>query len=100
MSVSRILVVVTAALALAVAFSPYQAWAPVAPKNCGMLDVKGKRFNIKADQVRCRAARRASRRYLASRIKPRGYSCKTYDGSTSIRFRCSKGERVIFAIRR
>ena len=100
MFVPRILVVVTAALALAVAFAPYQAWAPVPPRNCGMLEVSGKRFNIKADQVRCRPARRAARRYLVHHRRPRGYSCKDYGGGTSIKFRCSKGARVIFAIRR
>ena len=100
MSVPRILVLVAAALALAVVFAPSQAWAPVPPKNCGMLASKGKRYNIKADQMRCRTARKHSRRYLASHRKPRGYSCRDYGRGTSIKFRCSKGQRVIFAIRR
>ena len=100
MSVPRILVLVTAALALAVFFAPSQAWAPVAPKNCGMLASKGKRYNIKADQIRCTTARRQARRYLGSHRKPRGYSCRDYGGGTSIKFRCSKGQRVLFAIRR
>jgi hypothetical protein len=99
-SVPRILVVVTAALALAVAFSPYQAWAPVAPRNCGMLEAKGKRFNIKADQIRCTRARKYARRYLTTHRRPTGYSCRDYGGGTSIKFRCSKGVRVLFAIRR
>jgi hypothetical protein len=100
LSVPRILVMTTAVLALAVAIAPYQAWAPVPPRNCGMLEAKGKRFNIKADQLRCSRARRYARRYLVSHDRPRGYSCRDYGRSTSIKFRCSKGNRVIFAIRR
>jgi hypothetical protein len=100
LSVPRILVLVTAALAVAVILAPSPAWAPVPPKNCGMLREGGKRFNIKADQIRCRTARRHARRYLASHTRPRGYSCRDYGRGTSIEFRCSKGDRVIFAIRR
>jgi hypothetical protein len=100
MSVPRIVVVVTAALAVAVAFAPYQAWAPVPPRNCGMLEQGGQRYNIKADQLRCRRARRYARRYLSSHTRPRGYTCRDYGSGTSIKFRCSKGDRVIFAIRR
>ncbi len=99
MTVPRILVVTTAVLAVAVALAP-QAWAPVPPRNCGMLEAKGKLFNIKADQLRCRRARRYARRYLVSHTRPRGYHCRDYGRQTSIKFRCSKGARVIFAIRR
>jgi hypothetical protein len=100
LTVPRILVVVVAAAALTVAFAPQQAWAPVPPKDCGMLSAKGKRYQIKADQLRCRTARRLAARYLRYGSKPRGYSCRTYGPGTAIKFRCSKGERVIFAIRR
>ena len=96
----RSLVITAIALALVVALAPGAAWAPVPPRNCGMLEVKGKRYNIKADQIRCRAARRAARRYLADHVKPHGYSCRNYGSETSIKFRCSKGDRVLFAIRR
>lgn len=96
----RIFLVVVAALALAVALSPGHAWAPVPPRNCGMLEAKGKRFNIKADQLRCRRARRYARRYLVLHRKPRGYTCRNYGRETKIKFRCSKGARVVFAIRR
>ena len=87
-------------LALVVVLAPGAAWAPVPPRNCGMLEAKGKRFNIKADQIRCRTARRYARRYLVDHVRPRGYSCRTYGRETSIEFRCSKGVRVLFAIRR
>jgi hypothetical protein len=100
LSVTRILVVTTAVLALTVALSPQQAWAPVPPRNCGMLESKGQRYNIKSDQIRCRRARRYARRYLSTHREPRGYNCRDYDRTTSIKFRCSKGSRVLFAIRR
>ena len=100
MTVPRILVFVVAATALTVAFAPQQAWAPVPPKDCGRLSAKGKSYQIKADQIRCSTARRHAARYLRYGIKPRGYSCRTYSGGTAIKFRCSKGARVIFAIRR
>jgi hypothetical protein len=95
----RMILVVAAMLALMVALAPGQAWAPVPPKNCGMLAAKGKRFNIKADQLRCKTARTYARRYLA-RHRLRGYSCREYGGGTKIEFRCSKGRKVVFAIRR
>ena len=95
----RSLVVAAITLALVVALAG-SAWAPVPPRNCGMLEAKGKRFNIKADQIRCRTARRQARRYIVDHVKPRGYSCRTYGRDTSIAFRCSKGDRVLFAIRR
>jgi hypothetical protein len=91
---------VVAALMLAVLLAPSQAWAPVPPRDCGMLQVGGKRFNIKADQIRCRTARRYARSYLEGSGKPPGYSCRDYGRETSIRFRCSKGAKVLFAIRR
>jgi hypothetical protein len=100
LSVPRILVVTTAVLALAVAFAPYQAWAPVPPRNCGMLESKGQLYNVKADQLRCRRARRYARSYLASHNEPRGYSCRDYSGRTKLKFWCSKGSRAFFAIRR
>ena len=76
------------------------AAAIVPPRNCGMMEVKGKRYNIKSDQIRCRNARTYSRRYLARGRKPSGYTCRNYGSGTAIRFRCSKGDRVFFAIRR
>jgi hypothetical protein len=83
----------------AAALIPAEAAAIVPPRNCGILEVKGKRFNIKADQLRCWRARRYSKRYLRSRWEPSGYSCRGYR-YTALRFRCSKGIRVYYAIRR
>lgn len=100
MTGTRLIVAAIAALALLAALVPGRAWAPVPPKDCGMLGAGGKRFNIKADQIRCSTARRQAKRYLVSGRKPSGYSCRTYGRSTRIKFRCSKGQRVLFAIRR
>ena len=100
MKALRTIAVVAVALAATVAaFGAPAAWAPVPPKNCGMLR-EGGLYNIKADQIRCGRARRYARRYLASHDRPRGYSCREYGRETRIEFRCSKGSRVFFAIRR
>jgi hypothetical protein len=73
---------------------------PVPPRDCGMLDVRGKRFNVKADQIRCRTARTYAKTYLASARAPSGYRCRDYGRETKIKFRCSRGDKVLFAIRR
>jgi hypothetical protein len=96
----RLALIVTLSLAafgLHAAPSP----APVPPKDCDFIKVKGQRYNIKADQVKCRKARKLSRHYLAGKGKPKGYSCQRYpDSETEIAFRCTKGARTLFAIRR
>ena len=84
---------------LYMAMSAGSAWAPVPPRDCGMLR-EGGLYNVKADQLRCRRARRYTRRYLSDRTRPRGYSCKEYGRETKIEFRCAKGVKVFFAIRR
>ena len=86
-------------LALAL-FVSAGATATVPPKNCGKLSVSGKRYQIKADQMRCTTAKTYSRRYLSSHDKPSGYRCNNYGASTKLKFRCSKCVRVFFAIKR
>jgi hypothetical protein len=76
------------------------AGAIVPPRNCGMLTVKSARYQIKADQLRCSRARPYARHYLASRKRPQGYRCRTYGSDTALAFRCSRGIKVFFAIRR
>ena len=74
--------------------------APVPPKNCGHIEVHGRDYQVKAD-IRCKKARRYARRYLAGKGKPTGWSCQRYSPSeTAIAFRCTKGSRSLFAIRR
>lgn len=91
-------VVVLVCLALALAAAP--AGAIVPPKNCGMQSVNGKRYQIKADQMRCTTAKTYSRRYLAFHRRPSGYSCRNYGAETKLKFRCSRGIHVFFAIKR
>ena len=86
-------------LSAAVLVSASSANAIVPPRNCGNLSVQGRTYNIKADQLRCRPARRYAKRYLVSHWKPSGYSCRTYRHS-ALRFRCARGIRVYYAIRR
>jgi hypothetical protein len=78
---------------------PAGSGAIVPPRNCGNMSVNGKTYNIKADQIRCRRARRYAKMYLTSHSKPSGYSCRTYSNS-ALKFRCAKGIHVYFAIKR
>jgi len=94
-----------AAFALVMAVAAPAALAPrsvaiVPPTDCGTMTVRGKRYTIKADQLRCPTARSHARRYLSRTIKPRGYTCRTYGTETKLKFRCSRGIKVFFAIRR
>jgi hypothetical protein len=89
-----------AALALAAVLAP-SAPAIVPPKDCGFLTVKAKRYNIKADQMGCADAKRYSKNYLISTArKPKGYRCTRYGAETKLKFRCAKGVRNFFAIKR
>ena len=93
-----LLLLATCLLALAVA-GAQPAGAIVPPKDCGMTTVKSKRYNIKSDQLRCRRARRYARTYLRTGRRPSGYRCRKYS-NTALKFRCTRGSKVFFAIRR
>jgi hypothetical protein len=88
----------TCLLALVLVGSPAQAIVP--PRDCGMTTVKGQRYNVKADQLRCSTAKPHARRYLSTGRRPSGYRCKSYSGSTALKFRCARGVKVFFAIKR
>jgi hypothetical protein len=93
-----------AAAALAVVLlTAAPAGAIVPPKNCGKLTVKGKSYNIKADQLKCTRARDYSEDYLRSHDKPRYYKCYNYSGS-AIKFRCVAAkynpDKTFWAIKR
>ena len=77
-----------------------QAAAIVPPSDCGKLTVEGKRYSVKADQLRCSTVRSYARRYLATGRRPRGFRCKNYPSTTKLKFRCDKRVQVFFAIRR
>ena len=76
-----------AAALCAALFAAGPAGAIVPPKNCGKLTVKGKAYNIKADQLKCTKARDYSEDYLRRRDEARYYDCYSYSGS-AIKFRC------------
>ena len=75
--------------------------APTAPRNCGMMTVEGDRYQVKADQIKCKTREVVDPPVPRRRPTGRsGYSCKHYDASTALEFRCRKCVRVFFAIRR
>ena len=99
-TITRTAAATAAALALAL-LAALPAAAIVPPKNCRTMTVDDDRFTIKADQLTCDTARRHARRFLRERDRPSGYRCKEYDADeTKMEFRCSRGDRVFFAIRR
>jgi hypothetical protein len=88
-----------ACAAVALLVMATSAPAIVPPKDCGFTKVAHKRYNIKADQLRCSTAVPYARTYLGRHKKPRGFRCSDYRGSTKLKFRCTKGIKVFFAIR-
>ena len=51
------------------------AGAIVKPIQCGVITVKGKKWQIVADQVRCSTAKKWSATYIRSYKTPRYYKC-------------------------
>lgn len=99
MTLKRPLLAVAACTALLCL--PSAATAVVPPKACGKITVSTKRYQIKADQISCRSARRYSRRFLTRGTKPRGYTCKNYPSKKGrVDFYCNDGRKIFFAIRR
>jgi len=92
------LLIATACATFLVAALP--AGAIVPPKDCGRLTVKHRKYNVKADQMRCDDARRYTSRYLAKHVKPKGFSCQKYGSETKLAFRCTRGIKTFFAIKR
>ena len=83
---------------LAVVAAPSLAIVP--PADCGRMTVQTKRYTIKADQLGCVTARSHAKRYLSTHRRPTGYTCRNFSGETKLKFRCSRGVKVFFAIRR
>jgi hypothetical protein len=83
--------------------SPQGAGAIVPPRDCKTIKVKGKTYNIKADQLQCTSARRYADRYLETRWKPSGYKCSRFTGSRLV-FRCvntkASPDKTYFAIKK
>ena len=73
------------------------AFAPRAPRNCGIVRVDGRSYTIKAD-ISCTKAKTYSRRYLDTGRRPSGWQCRRYN--TKLKFRCTKGDFNFYALRR
>jgi hypothetical protein len=91
-------VLLTSLCLLVVAAPPTRAVVP--PKDCGRIKANHHQHDIKADQMPCKTARRDSRRFIEDGRKPKGFSCQKYGHDTQLEFRCEKGIKVFFAIRR
>ena len=93
------LIAAVAAVALCV---PTVTSAVVPPKSCGMMTVKGKRYQVKADQISCSSGRDYARRYLKrGGSHPRGYRCRDYESQKGrVDFYCNNARKIYFAIRR
>ena len=90
-----------AAAVAALGLLPGTAGAVVPPKSCGTKTVKGKLYQVKADQISCRKARRSVKRFIKRGKKPSGYTCKDYESEKGrVDFSCNDGRKVFFAIRR
>lgn len=75
--------------------------APVAPQDCGRMELRGRTTQIKADGLRCTTARRWSKTYVVDRRAPSGWTCRRYSStSTALAFRCRRGGKTFFGIRR
>ena len=75
--------------------------AVVPPKSCGTMDVRGKRYQVKADQISCRTGRRNAKRFLTNGTHPSGYKCRDYASKKGrVDFYCNNGRKIYFAIRR
>jgi hypothetical protein len=98
----RVLVLLPLVLLVAAA-AAMTAEAIVPPRDCGTIRVKGKRYRIKSDQVRCATAKRYATRYMARGTRPRGYRCYRYRES-SLKAKCvnrrANPDRTIFIIKR
>jgi hypothetical protein len=93
------------AAAAALAAAPASAPAVVPPRDCGDHKIRGKKYQVKVDQVSCRDGIAFTRRYLEQRRKPRGYTCDRRSTKVNqLRFICrnfrASPVRQFYAIRR
>ena len=92
------LLLALAGVALACSAAPAAATVP--PKTCGYMNAGGHKYKVRAHLVRCKHARRHTRRILNGGKGPSGWSCRRFSPSvTRIRFMCDRGARDFYAIR-
>lgn len=101
---SRTTLAAVAAAALSIPLLPAESGAIVPPRNCGTMEVRGKTWQVKADQVRCRRARRYARDYIRGEGMPPAYTCRRGPRGSALYAHCSATrydpDRVIHIIRR
>lgn len=90
--------ILTAALGSSVLAA--DAGAIVPPKNCGTIKVGTQRHQIKADQITCTTAKKYAYGYLRSSRRPRGWTCRKYPRDSKFSFRCSRGTKQVYGIKR
>ena len=99
----RIPFILLALIAASLVFAAGPAGAIVPPKDCKTITVKGKRYAIKADQIKCTTAREYAEDYLRTRDAPRSWKCYRYTGSKLV-FRCmntrSTPDKTIWAYKK
>lgn len=81
------LTALVAGLAVAlVAAVPADAVVPI--RNCGFIQAKGKRWQVKADQIRCPTAKKWAITYIRTFRAPRYYTCRRPTERTSLYRTC------------
>lgn len=65
------------------------AGAVLPPRNCGTIMAKGKKWQVKADQFRCKKAKRYAKRYIRHRVVPRHFKCRRGARGSALYAMCS-----------
>jgi hypothetical protein len=103
-SMLRTTIALLLAGALLATLIPATSNAIVPPRNCGIKEVKGKRWQVKVDQVRCRTAWRYARSYIRGDGMPSAYRCRRGPRGSSLYAQCTatryNPDRVIYIIRK
>jgi hypothetical protein len=87
-----------AALAVGIAVAPPQgAQAVHGGKSCGIVSKGSGDYRVRAQKMKCGAARRGALKYLRKRAALAGFECVPADGRTP--FYCKDGTKVYWAIR-
>lgn len=85
----RTLAAVLTACALLAGTLAASAGAVIPPRNCGTIMAKGKKWQVKADQLRCKKAKRYSKRYIRRKKEPRYYDCRRGAKGSALYAMCS-----------
>lgn len=93
--------------ALVVAFAlvaPTQAGAIVPSKNCGTFTIGGKRYQVKADQIRCSTAISYAKTLIRTKRRPTGYRCVKGSSGSKLLYNCvntkASPDRTFYVLKR